>query len=134
VNQTKSNQIKPNQTCGGGGGCGVDSGRWLVASGRWRKRPTEHSPVKPSQTQSNRFNSGSNKNNTILSEMLMLLPWPKLHSVGLIKPNQTKSNLRGGKKFIVHGSRFKIQCSKHHNTRRRQNKGDHSFTVSTLVR
>jgi hypothetical protein len=27
----------------------------------------------------------------------MLMPWPKLHSVGLFKPNQTKSNLRGGK-------------------------------------
>jgi hypothetical protein len=29
---------------------------------------------------------------TILSEMLMLVPRLKLRSVGLIKPNQTKSN------------------------------------------
>jgi hypothetical protein len=50
--------------------------------------------IKPSQTGVTQVLA---KNKTILSEMLMLMPWPKLHSVGLFKPNQTKSNLRGGK-------------------------------------
>ena len=112
-NQSRSNQIKPNQTCERvERGCEVDRGQWLVASGWWRKRPAESGPVKPSQTQSNRFDSASSKNKTILSEMLMLVAGPKLHSVGLIKPNQTKSNLRGGKKckfqgFTVQNSMFK---------------------------
>ena len=119
---TGSSPIKPNQTKSNrigrvGGGCAVDSGQWLVAAGGWRKRTAESSPVKPSQTQSNRFDSGLSKNTTILSEMLMLLPWPKLHSVRLIKPNQTKSNLRVGKKIKIQRSRFQIQWSKHHNTR-----------------
>jgi hypothetical protein len=50
--QTKSNQIKPNQTSceerrwGG-------SGQWPVASGWWRKGVGADCPVKPSQTESN---------------------------------------------------------------------------------
>jgi hypothetical protein len=110
ANQGESNQIKPNQTCGVvGGGCGVDSGQWLVASVRWRKKPAESRPVKPSQTQSNRFDSGSSRNKTILGELLMLVPWPKLQPVGLIKANQTKSNLRRGKKCKF--QRFTVQNS-----------------------
>jgi hypothetical protein len=120
------NEIKPSQTVSdwikparGGGGCGVDSGQWLVAGGWWRKRPAESRAVKPSQTQSNRFDSGSSKNKTIISEMLMLVPGPKLHSVGLNKPDQTKSNQikpAGRKKMRISRLRFKIQWSRHHST------------------
>jgi hypothetical protein len=39
--------VKPSQTCGWG------SGKWQVASGRWRKRVGQDCPVKPSQSQSN---------------------------------------------------------------------------------
>ena len=39
----------------------------------------------------------------------MLVPLPEFHLVGLIKPNQTKSNLRGVKKFTAHSSMFEIQ-------------------------
>jgi hypothetical protein len=93
VNQTKSNQIKPNQTCERvGGGGGVDSGQWLVASGWWRKRQAESSPVKPSQTQSNRFDSGLSKNTTIISEMLMLWPWIAPGLANQTKSNQIKPN------------------------------------------
>jgi hypothetical protein len=50
--------IKPNQTKSnllGVGDGGSDSGQWFLASGWWRKRPSEYRPVKPSQTQSNRI-------------------------------------------------------------------------------
>jgi hypothetical protein len=46
---------------------------------------------------------------TILIEMIMLVPWPKMHSVGLIKLNQTKSNLWDAKK--VQNSKFTVQKS-----------------------
>jgi hypothetical protein len=124
ANQAQSNQIKPNQTCETAGGrCG--GGLKGLRLGLRKKRAAERRPVKPGQTQSNRFDSGSSKNTTIISEMIMLVPGPKLPSAGLIKPNQTKSKLRGGKKFIILGLRFKILCSKHLNTRRMQNKDDH---------
>ena len=48
-----------------------------------------------------------------------------------IKPNQTCGT---PKKFKVSSSRPQIQCSKHQNRRRRQNKDDYSFSESTLVR
>ena len=54
ANQTKSNQIKPNQNCEVGGD---GSGQWPVDGGWWRKRPVDDSAVKLSQTESN--HSGS---------------------------------------------------------------------------
>jgi hypothetical protein len=101
---------------------------------RSKPNQTGSSPVKPGQIQSNLSDSALSKNNTILSEMLMLVLWSKLHSVRQIKPNQTKSNLHDVKKFKRQGSRFRFQCSKHRNTRTWQKKNDHYFRESTLVR
>jgi hypothetical protein len=68
----QSNQIKPNQTFGGGGA--RETGQGLVAGGWWRKRAAESSLVKPGQTQSNR--SGSRRRSTLPT----------------VKPSQTQSN------------------------------------------
>jgi len=126
TNLAGSSLVKVNQTKSNGGGCGIAE-IGLVSSETKRHNGTvKLSPTGVTQVRA--------ENNTIISEMLMLGPEPKLHSVGLIKPNQTKSNLRGGKKCRFQGSWFKIQWSNHQNTRRRQIQDDHSFRESTLVR
>jgi hypothetical protein len=75
---------------------GDGSGKWqvLVASGWRRRRPAQHSAVKPSQTESNLW--GLDKDESMKEET----SWRHGQTQSnRIKPNQTKSNLRGGSTY-----------------------------------
>ena len=86
-NQTGSNQIKPNQTCRGGGASKFD-----LLVGKDGGRRTARS-VKPRQTESNRIKPNQTKSNLRVGWCVPKLGNPMGKEVGERQPSQTQSSL-----------------------------------------